>query len=144
MGVGYPVDLVVCSCLGVDMFDCVFATRTARFGQVFTRQGFLRLKPEEMKLDLSPLDSECTCPTCIKYSKSFLSGLFNKEQTACHLLSIHNIYFLFTIMREMRENILSGTLDQYVRTFIINWHNGLEHVPDWVKDALAEANIQLS
>ena len=44
MGVGYPVDLVVCSCLGVDMFDCVFSTRTARFGTAFTKYGFLKLK----------------------------------------------------------------------------------------------------
>ena len=44
MGVGYPVDLVVCSCLGVDMFDCVFSTRTARFGTAFTKYGFIKLK----------------------------------------------------------------------------------------------------
>ena len=61
MGVGYPVDLVVCTCLGVDMFDCVFATRTARFGQAMTSQGFLRLKNVEMKDDFRPIDSSCGC-----------------------------------------------------------------------------------
>lgn len=48
MGVGYPVDVVVCSCLGVDMFDCVFSTRTARFGSAFTDTGFLKLKNKEV------------------------------------------------------------------------------------------------
>ena len=59
MGIGYPVDLVIGVCLGVDMFDCVFATRTARFGQVFTRNGFLKLKKSEMKWDLRPIDERC-------------------------------------------------------------------------------------
>jgi queuine tRNA-ribosyltransferase catalytic subunit len=61
MGVGYPVDLVVCACLGVDMFDCVFPTRTARFGTVFTSKGFLKLRREEMKEDLSPIEEGCLC-----------------------------------------------------------------------------------
>lgn len=56
MGVGYPVDLVVCSCLGVDMFDCVFSTRTARFGTAFTKNGFLRIKGNSFLTDFSPLD----------------------------------------------------------------------------------------
>mmetsp|Transcript_3486 Transcript_3486/g.3232 ORF Transcript_3486/g.3232 Transcript_3486/m.3232 type:complete len:358 (+) Transcript_3486:120-1193(+) len=144
MGVGYPIDLLVCSCLGVDMFDCVFATRTARFGQVFTKKGFLRLRPEEMKSDLSPLDESCNCPTCIKYTKSFLSTLLHKEQTACHLLSIHNIYFLFTLMREIREAIISGELEEYARNFVLEWFNGIENVPSWVKEALTEASISLN
>lgn len=61
MGVGYPVDLVVCSCFGVDMYDCVFACRTARFGTAMTRNGFLKLKKQEHLADLSPLDSMCEC-----------------------------------------------------------------------------------
>ncbi len=61
MGVGYPIDLVVCACLGVDQFDCVFSTRTARFGTAFTREGFLRIGSADMKLDFSPLDSSCRC-----------------------------------------------------------------------------------
>lgn len=61
MGVGYPVDLVVCACLGADMFDCVFPTRTARFGQVFTSKGFVKLRREEMKNDLTPIEPGCQC-----------------------------------------------------------------------------------
>lgn len=61
MGVGYPVDLVVCSCLGVDMFDCVFSTRTARFGTAFTKNGFLRIKGNNFLTDFSSLDHDCQC-----------------------------------------------------------------------------------
>lgn len=55
MGVGYPVDVVVCSCLGVDMFDCVFSTRTGRFGTAFSKYGFLKLKNKEAANQLIPI-----------------------------------------------------------------------------------------
>lgn len=61
MGVGYPVDVVVCSCLGVDMFDCVFSTRTARFGTAFTSDGFLKLKNKEAAEELIPIEKDCKC-----------------------------------------------------------------------------------
>lgn len=101
MGVGYPVDLVVCSCLGVDMFDCVFATRTARFGQVFTKKGFIKLKAA-MVYDTEPLDENCTCFTCRKYSRGFVVNALNKEVAACHLVSLHNVAFLLNLMRNLR------------------------------------------
>jgi tRNA-guanine family transglycosylase len=59
MGVGYPVDLIVCSCLGVDMFDCVFSTRVARFGTAFTKYGFLKLRLNELECDFSPIEEDC-------------------------------------------------------------------------------------
>lgn len=61
MGVGYPVDLVVCSCLGVDMFDCVYPTRTARFGTALTKYGNLRLLRAENEKDLRPIQEDCEC-----------------------------------------------------------------------------------
>jgi len=64
MGVGYPEDLVVCSCLGVDMFDCVFSTRTARFGTAFSRKGSVKLNMAKYQLDFGKLDENCTCDTC--------------------------------------------------------------------------------
>lgn len=60
MGVGYPEDLVVSVCLGVDMFDCVFSTRTARFGTAFTKNGLLKIRGEQ-KFDFTPIDPGCTC-----------------------------------------------------------------------------------
>ena len=61
MGVGYPVDLVVCSCLGVDMFDCVFPMRTARFGNAFTKNGFLRVRNSESATEFKPIEDDCDC-----------------------------------------------------------------------------------
>ena len=143
MGVGYPVDLVVCVCLGADMFDCVFPTRTARFGQVFTKKGFMKLSKKEMDNDLSPLDAECTCPTCLKYSKSFLSQGFHQEETVCTLLSIHNICFLFNTMKELRKAIISQTLTEYVKNFMENWFGGIQNIPTWVTDALTAVKMDI-
>jgi len=64
MGIGYAEDLMVCSLLGADMFDCVFATRTARFGSVFTKTGMIKLKKAEYSNDLGPICKDCTCFTC--------------------------------------------------------------------------------
>ena len=120
MGVGYPVDLVVCACLGVDMFDCVFASRTARFGQALTKNGFLRIKREHHFGDLTPIQDDCRCPvvltqTCQRYSKSYLSTVVCKEETACHLLTLHNFYYLLDLMTGLRQAILEDRLPAYVK-----------------------------
>ena len=143
MGIGYPIDILVCTCLGADMFDCVFATRTARFGQVFTPHGFMKLKPEEMKEDLRPIDSTCSCTTCARYSRAFLSSIAGKDETACNLLSVHNVHFLFELMRSMRAAMAEQRLDQFVREFVVNWYGKLEDVPEWVVSALKQAEISL-
>lgn len=62
MGVGYPEDLVVAACLGVDQFDCVIPTRTGRYGTAFTRRGFLKLKHADKENDLRVIDEKCQCP----------------------------------------------------------------------------------
>lgn len=67
MGVGYPCDLIVCACLGVDMFDCVFSTRSARFGTAFTKYGFLKLKNSNMKMDFNPIEEDCKCEVILLY-----------------------------------------------------------------------------
>ena len=72
MGIGYPVDLVICTLLGVDQFDCVFATRTARFGTALTDYGFLKIKAEKNKYEFGPIDPTCKCEVCLKYSRSYL------------------------------------------------------------------------
>jgi queuine tRNA-ribosyltransferase len=61
MGVGYPVDILLCACLGVDMFDCVYPTRTARFGTAFTRYGNLKLTNSKCKFDFNPIEEGCEC-----------------------------------------------------------------------------------
>lgn len=144
MGIGYPVDLLVCTCLGADMFDCVFATRTARFGQVFTRGGLLKLKTGEMKNDFGPIDRECLCHTCQRYSRAYLSTIAGKEEVACNLLSVHNVAFLFKLMEQLRDAIIEGTLPVFVGKFLNDWFSGRERVPQWVVEALELGNITLS
>lgn len=77
MGVGYPIDLLLCVSLGVDMFDCVFATRTARFGTAFTSNGEIKLKNTYYELDFRPIEEGCKCETCLRYSRAYLSMIRN-------------------------------------------------------------------
>lgn len=93
MGVGFAADLVVCVALGIDMFDCVFPTRTARFGCALVRSGQLNLKQAKYALDRRPIDERCGCTTCRDYTRSYLHHIVTAEPVACSLLSIHNVYF---------------------------------------------------
>jgi len=72
MGVGFPVDLVVCVALGVDMFDCVYPTRTARFGSALVDSGVISLKNNKYQYDYTPVDPNCSCHTCKNYTKAYL------------------------------------------------------------------------
>nr|XP_045618263.1 queuine tRNA-ribosyltransferase catalytic subunit 1-like isoform X2 [Procambarus clarkii]XP_045618264.1 queuine tRNA-ribosyltransferase catalytic subunit 1-like isoform X2 [Procambarus clarkii]XP_045618265.1 queuine tRNA-ribosyltransferase catalytic subunit 1-like isoform X2 [Procambarus clarkii] len=93
MGVGFAVDLVVCCALGVDMFDCVFPTRTARFGCALVNNGQINLKSREFVSDFGPIDENCDCTTCKNYTRAYLHTIVTKETVACHLLSLHNIAY---------------------------------------------------
>ncbi|XP_061439589.1 queuine tRNA-ribosyltransferase catalytic subunit 1 isoform X2 [Rhineura floridana] len=93
MGVGYATDLVVCVALGCDMFDCVFPTRTARFGSALVPCGSLQLKNKQYAKDFRPIDENCDCPTCQRYSRAFLNALFRSDTTAMHHVTIHNIAY---------------------------------------------------
>ena len=72
MGIGYAEDLMVCSLLGADMFDCVFATRTARFGSAFSKYGMLKLKKADYASDFGPISEDCTCFTCKNYTRAYI------------------------------------------------------------------------
>lgn len=83
MGVGYPLDLVVCVTLGVDMFDCVYPTRTARFGTALVPEGMMRLKHKQYENDFRPIQEGCRCEACQRYTRSFLHGIVAKVGTLC-------------------------------------------------------------
>ncbi|MGH0170669.1 UNVERIFIED_CONTAM: hypothetical protein FKN15_059177 [Acipenser sinensis] len=93
MGVGYATDLVVCVALGCDMFDCVFPTRTARFGSALVPWGSLQLKHKQFAKDFQPIDSDCECATCRRYSRAFLHALFKSDTAAMHHITVHNIAY---------------------------------------------------
>ena len=118
MGVGSPDCLVEGVMRGVDMFDCVLATRIARNGTALTSKGKGVVRNAAYKEDFSPLDDECDCYCCRNYSKAYLRHLVNAgEMLAAMLLSLHNITFLNKLMRGLRQSILDGTLQQFRRDF---------------------------
>ncbi|EPX74628.1 queuine tRNA-ribosyltransferase [Schizosaccharomyces octosporus yFS286] len=151
MGVGYAEDLVVCVALGMDMFDCVYPTRTARFGNALTRNGILNLRNRRFKTDSSPLDTECQCPCCIPKEKggwgitrAFLSSLVSKETVGAHLMTIHNTQFQLQLMNDMRTSIIKDCFPQFVKDFFIKWHKGDRSTyPEWAVTALRLVNIDL-
>ena len=119
MGIGTPDYILAAVESGIDIFDCVYPTRIARNGTAFTRDGLIMLKNATHKLSLLPLDPECNCPVCRQYSRSYIRHLVKaKEILAPMLVTEHNLYFLATMMKEIRESIKLGTFDNYSRSFL--------------------------
>ncbi len=103
MGVGNPTTMLEAIGLGVDLFDCVLPTRTARLGTAFSSEGRLNLRNARFSSDFGPLDSECTCDTCTGYSRAYLRHLVNtKEMLGSILLSVHNLHYLLDLARQAR------------------------------------------
>ncbi|KAF9811968.1 hypothetical protein SFRURICE_021325 [Spodoptera frugiperda] len=143
MGVGLAIDLVVCVALGVDMFDCVFPTRTARFGCALVSNGQLNLKQKIFEADLDPIDKNCGCSTCKTYTRAYLHSIVTVETVACHLISVHNIAYQMNLMRKMRENIEKGTFPQFVQTFVSEYYADCEEFPPWVINSLSSVGINI-
>lgn len=111
MGVGTPDCLIEGVLRGVDMFDCVLATRIARNGTVFTRNGRLVIKNAKYAHDFTPLDESCDCYTCRNYSRAYIRHLFKAEEIlGAHLASVHNLRFLLRLMERVREAIETDSL----------------------------------
>jgi tRNA-guanine transglycosylase len=145
MGIGYPVDLVICSLLGVDMYDCVFATRTGRFGTAFTNRGMIKLKNEKFKFDFKPIEEKCSCEVCKKYTRSYFNLTMNKNPRAVNLISFHNVYYLLELLGNLRKAILEEKVDLFVEEFIKNQFYYFENgkYPNWVYDALKAAGVKV-
>ena len=119
MGVGTPSDILGAIKEGIDMFDCVMPTRSGRTGLAFTWDGKLNLKNSKFKNDKTPLDYNCDIRDLKNYSKSYLHHLIKSdEMLASMLISLHNIYFYQQFMREIRNNIKSGTFDKFYKKYI--------------------------
>ncbi len=144
MGIGYPVDLVVCALLGVDQFDCVFATRTARFGTALTDYGFLKIKSEKNKFEFGPIDENCKCEVCLKYSRSYLYFLLNNNPRAVELISFHNVYYLLNLMNKLREAIINSKVNEFLEDFIKKQFRDSKEVPDWIVSTLTKAGYDMS
>lgn len=118
MGVGSPDCLIEGVMRGIDMFDCVLATRIARNGTALTSKGKVVVRNAVYKEDFTPLDEECDCYCCRNYTKAYLRHLVNAgEMLSSMLLSMHNITFLNKLMRGLRQAILDGTLQEFRAAF---------------------------
>jgi queuine tRNA-ribosyltransferase len=119
MGVGKPEDLVEAVARGVDMFDCVLPTRNARNGQAFTPDGPVTLKQARWARDSSPLQPDCPCLGCRRFSRAYLRHLFMAEELLVYrLLSLHNLHFFLGLMAGMRAAIAGGIFAPFRARFL--------------------------
>lgn len=119
MGVGNPTTLVRAVREGVDMFDCVLPTRTARMGTAFSSAGRMNMRNAKYTRDFGPLDDACTCPVCAKYSRAYIRHLVKSgEMLGGMLLSVHNLHYLLDLMRRAREAVLAGEYERFYQEWM--------------------------
>jgi len=127
MGVGFPEDLIEAIRRGIDLVDCVAPTRMGRNGAVFTRDGRLNIKRTEFRTDPRPLDIDCDCASCSRFSRAYIRHLFvSDEILGLRLLSLHNVHFLLSLARSAREAIKSGDLEQWARDWLARYRSTSE------------------
>ncbi|HWG51798.1 MAG TPA: tRNA guanosine(34) transglycosylase Tgt [Gemmatimonadaceae bacterium] len=130
MGVGFPADLLEAVRRGVDLFDCVAPTRMGRTGTAFTSDGRLNVRNARLRLDARPLDETCDCSTCRRFSRAYIRHLFAADEVlGLRLLSLHNVHFLGTLMRQARAAIAGGTFDGWSRDWLARHHSASVPVP---------------
>ncbi len=114
MGVGTPANILEAVERGIDFFDCVLPARNGRHANVYTNKGKLNMLNARYELDDTPIDDECQCPTCRRYSKAYIRHLFKaKEMLAMRLCVIHNLYYFNNLMEEIRNALDEGNFAQY-------------------------------
>ncbi len=114
MGVGTPNNILEAVERGVDFFDCVYPSRNARHGQLYTNIGKVNIRNEKYKLDERPIEEGCGCPACRHYSRAYLRHLvMSKEMLGMRLCVLHNLYFYNHMMEEIREAISDNRFDEY-------------------------------
>jgi queuine tRNA-ribosyltransferase len=124
MGVGYPDDLLEGVRRGVDLFDCVAPTRMGRNGAVFTRAGRMNIRRAEFRSDRRPLDEECACTACRRFSRAYLRHLVvSDEMLGLRLLSLHNVHFLVALMGQARDAIRARTFDGWSQRWLDRYHS---------------------
>ncbi len=115
MGVGTPKDIIRAVALGIDMFDCVLPTRNARNGCLFTSEGRVLIKGARYAEDEGPIDPDCSCPVCHRYSRAYLRHLFLVgEHLSAVLNTLHNVSFYLDMIRKIREAIAFKTYGKYL------------------------------
>ena len=107
MGVGTPIDIISAVMRGVDMFDCVIPTRSARFGRIYVGNSHINIRNSKYRKDPEPIESTCDCYACKNFSKAYIAHLFHaKEMLGVQLASIHNLRFYQRLMSRIRSCLL--------------------------------------
>lgn len=118
MGVGKPDDIVGAVKRGIDMFDCVLPSRSGRTGQAYTRRGPVNIKNARHQDDPRPLDENCTCPTCTKYSRAYLHHVFRSHEIISSMLvTWHNLHYYQELMQSIRDAIAAGDFAGFEAAF---------------------------
>ena len=118
MGVGTPTNIIESVARGVDFFDCVMPARNARHARLFTWEGAINLKNAKYMLDESPIDPQCDCPVCRRYSRAYIRHLFvAEEMLAMRLAVMHNLYFYNKLMQRIRDALDQGTFAEFRREY---------------------------
>ncbi|EJW01944.1 queuine tRNA-ribosyltransferase [Edhazardia aedis USNM 41457] len=140
MGIGYPESVVLIIALGADMSDCVYPTRTARFGRAFTNYGDLCMLRTIYATDLRPIDIDCGCYTCLNYTRAYL---FNIKFTTnfCSLMTVHNLFFMENLTKRARNAIIEGTFENFIISFFNNRYK--DKIPQYVLDVFDGFSIDL-
>ncbi|MBQ7500581.1 MAG: tRNA guanosine(34) transglycosylase Tgt [Clostridia bacterium] len=120
MGVGTPVNILEAVWRGVDMFDCVMPSRNARHGNLFTWQGKINLNNNKYFDDPKPIDENCGCPVCRKYTRAYIRHLFKaRELLAMRLCVLHNLYFYNELMEKIRDALDNGCYESFYNKYRI-------------------------
>lgn len=120
MGVGTPANILEAVYRGVDFFDCVMPSRNARHGNLFTWNGHMNLNNNKYERDKRPLDPECDCPVCRRYTRAYIRHLFKaRELLGMRLCVLHNLYFYNTLMEKIRDAILQGKYESFYREMTV-------------------------
>lgn len=123
MGVGTPEDLIYGVQRGIDIFDCVLATRLARHSAALTNNGRLNLMNSKYSRDPGPIEDGCTCYTCKSFSRAYIRHLIMaKETLSGTLISIHNIHMLQVLMQEIRAAIIQNRFEEFSRSYLSNYY----------------------
>ncbi len=118
MGVGTPSNIIEGVARGVDFFDCVMPARNARHAKLFTWSGTINLKNAKYERDERPIDAECDCPVCRRYSRAYLRHLFKAEEMLAMRLSVmHNLYFYNKLAERIRNALDEGSFESFRRTY---------------------------
>ena len=126
------------------MFDCVYPTRTARFGVALVPSGTMRLKHSKFEHDTRPIQEDCKCQTCQNYSRAFVrSLLMSGNPTGAQIMTIHNVAYMMQHVRDMRSAIIKNQFPEFVNNFLDQQFQN-KKIPEWVVASLAKAGIDVN